>query len=165
MSAVCLRPASVADRAVLERLWLMFRHDLSEFRGTLPNPDGTFRSERLLAAFENPDWAAYLLMADDRPVGLALVRGLAGRTRVLSGFFVVRAVRRTGVGSVSVQQLVMRHPGPWEVPFQDDNMAAVRFWRHIATTIAGDAWTEEHRPVPNQPDLPPDVWISFEVPA
>ncbi len=159
--SVCL--ADAADRLVLERLWLMFRHDMSEFGGQLPNPDGTFRSDRLQAAFADPDWEAYLLMSGDRPVGLALVRGLTDRVRVLSGFFVVRAVRRTGIGLRAVLEVVGRHPGRWEVPFQDNNLAAVRFWRRVATEVAGQAWSEECRPVPGQPGLAPDVWISFAV--
>ncbi len=165
MPGVSVRLADAADRPVLERLWLMFRHDISEFGGQLPNPDGTFRSERLQAAFADPDWAAYLLMSGGRPVGLALVRGLTGRIRVLSAFFVVRAARRTGIGLRAVRQVVGRHPGPWEVAFQDNNLAAVRFWRRVGTEIAGEEWTEEPRPVPGRPDLPPDIWISFEVAA
>ncbi|CAM5733426.1 hypothetical protein SALBM311S_02989 [Streptomyces alboniger] len=52
------RPAAPADRPAVERLWLLFRHDLSAFGGQLPNPDGTFRGERLEAAFSgDPDWA------------------------------------------------------------------------------------------------------------
>lgn len=39
-SSLSVRPATAEDRAVLERLWLMFRHDLSEFRGVLPSPTG-----------------------------------------------------------------------------------------------------------------------------
>ncbi len=161
MSVLCLRVARDADWPVVERLWLMFRHDLSEFRGVLPNPDGSFRGERLQAAKEDPDWAAYLLRSGQRPVGLALVRGLTGTTRVLSGFFVVRGMRRQGIGLRAVRELVARHPGPWEVAFQDDNMTAVRFWRRVATEVAGEAWTEQRRPAPDRPDLPPDVWISF----
>jgi hypothetical protein len=56
---------------------------------------------------------------------------------------------------------VTKHPGPWEVAFQDNNLAAVRFWRRVATEIVGDTWAEERRPIPGRPDLPPDVWISF----
>jgi predicted acetyltransferase len=165
MPDISVRLAGVADRSVLERLWLMFRHDLSEFGGLLPNPDGTFRSERLQAAFNDANWASYLLMSGERPAGLALVRGLASQTRVLSGFFVVRGARRAGIGLRAAQKVVAKHPGRWEVAFQDANVAAVHFWRRVATEIAGDAWTEEHRPVPDQPNLPPDVWISFVVPA
>lgn len=162
MSALALRVATAADRPVVERLWLMFRHDLSEFRGLLPDPDGTFRSDRLRSAFDDPDWVAYLVTSADRPVGIALVRGVTGPTRVLNGFFVVRGVRRNGTGLRAVREVVAQHPGPWCVAFQDDNVAAVRFWRRVADDVAGEAWTEERRPVPGRPDLPPDVWISFD---
>jgi predicted acetyltransferase len=157
-----LRLASQSDRPVVERLWLMFRHDLSEFSGQLPNPDGAFRSERVEAAFTDPGWAAYLLQNDGRPAGLALVRGLTSPTRTLNSFFVVRGTRRTGLGRRAVSDLVAQHPGPWQVAFQDANVTAVHFWRRVAREIAGTAWTEDRRPVPGRPDLPPDVWISFE---
>ncbi|MCB5911489.1 GNAT family N-acetyltransferase [Streptomyces pinistramenti] len=165
MSDVSVRRANAADRPVLERLWLMFRHDLSEFRGQLPYPDGTFRSDRVDDAFTGADWAPYLLTSGESPVGLAFVRSLTGPTRVLNSFFVVRGARRTGIGLRAARMVVAEHPGPWEIAFQDDNVTAVRFWRRVATEIAGDAWTEERRPVPGRPDLPPDVWVSFNVPA
>lgn len=161
VDVITVRRANPDDRPVLERLWLMFRHDLSGFRGVLPNPDGAFRSERLEAAFGEPDWVAYLVASRDRPVAFAIVRGLSGPVRVLNSFFVVRGARRAGVGLRVVRDVVARHPGPWEVAFQEDNLAAVAFWRRVAADIAGDAWIEERRPVPGRPDLPPDVWISL----
>jgi len=157
-----VRLATPADRPVLERLWLLFRHDLSELDGRLPFPDGTFRDERLRAALADADWAPYLLTCGESPAGLAFVRGLAGPTRVLNSFFVVRGARRRGIGLRAVQEVVARHPGPWEVAFQDANVGAVRFWHRVATAVAGEAWTEEHRPVPHRPELPPDTWIAFE---
>jgi predicted acetyltransferase len=165
LSDLSVRPATVADRAVLERLWLMFRHDLSEFRGMLPNPDGSFRSEWLQSALTDPDWAAYLFTSGERPAGLAFVRSLSGSARVLNSFFVVRGLRRSGVGLRAVKEVVARHPGAWEVAFQDANAGAVSFWRRVAAEIAGKAWTEERRPGPRGVAGPPDVWISFETPA
>ncbi|MFJ6572094.1 GNAT family N-acetyltransferase [Streptomyces sp. NPDC091292] len=165
MSDVSVRLAGVADRPVVERLWLMFRHDMSEYHGLLPSADGTFRSDRLQMAFSDPDWAPYFLTSGSSPAGLAFVRGLTGPTRVLNSFFVVRGARRTGVGLRAVQAVVALHPGSWEVAFQDANMAAVQFWRRVGTEVSGDAWTEERRRVPGRPDLSPDVWISFSTPA
>ncbi|MDX3073419.1 GNAT family N-acetyltransferase [Streptomyces sp. NPDC088354] len=161
----CVRRATADDRPVAERLWLMFRHDMSGFGGVVPNPDGTFRSDRLHAAFAGGDWAPYLLTSGERPVGLAFVRGLTGPTRVLNSFFVVRGARRAGVGLRAVRDVLGRHPGPWAVAFQDANTVAARFWRRVASEVAGDGWSEEHRPVPGRPDLAPDTWISFGAPT
>jgi predicted acetyltransferase len=164
MPLISVRRASAADRPMVERLWLMFRHDMSEFGGQLPNPDGTFWAERLVAAFDDRNWACYVFTGpEDRPVGFAIVRDLAGPVRVLNSFFVVRSMRRTGVGLQAVSAIVAEHPGPWEVAFQDANAAAVRFWHRVATEFAGSDWSEERRTVPGRPDLPPDVWISFLV--
>ncbi|NDL55888.1 GNAT family N-acetyltransferase [Phytoactinopolyspora mesophila] len=162
MSTLDLRRATAADRPALERLWLMFSHDLSEYRGILPNPDSTFRSERLAAAFDDPDRAAYVLMSDEHPIGFAIVRDLSQPVRVLNSFFVVRGARRNGFGLRAVRDLVAVYPGKWEVAFQPDNVTAVNFWRRAAARLAGDAWTEEHRAVPGRADLPPDTWISFD---
>lgn len=112
-------------------------------------------------AFSEPDWAPFLLTRGDSPAGFAFVRGLTAPTRVRNSFFVVRGARRTRIGLHAVQEITARHPGSWEVAFQDANTAAVHFWRRVATEIADDAWTEERRPIPGRPDLPPDVWISF----
>ncbi len=162
MPTVSVRRARAADRPMVERLWLMFRHDMSEFGGQLPNPDGTFRAERIAAAFDDRNWAGYVFTGpEDRPVGFAIIRSLDGPARVLNSFFVVRSMRRAGVGMQAVSAIVAEHPGPWEVAFQDANAAAVSFWRRVATELAGDSWTEEHRAIPGQPALPPDTWISF----
>lgn len=164
--ALTVRRAGPADYPTVERLWLLFRHDLSEFREQLPNQDGTFRGDRLEAALSgDEDWAAYLFSSGEHPVGFAFVRALTQPTRVLNSFFVVRGARRGGVGLWAVRDVVARHPGPWTVAFQDSNPGAVRFWRRVGEAIAPGEWEEERRPVPNKPDLAPDVWISFRYSA
>ncbi|MGW4801805.1 GNAT family N-acetyltransferase [Nonomuraea sp. NPDC004297] len=156
-----VRPATAADRPTIERLWLMFRHDMADFQGGLPSPGATYHSDRLRAAFEDDGWAPYLFTSGESPVGFAFVRALSGPARVLNSFFVVRGARRSGLGLTAVREVIARHPGPWEIAFQDSNTAAVAFWRRVATEVAGAAWTEERRSVPHRPDVPPDVWISF----
>ncbi|MFI8523248.1 GNAT family N-acetyltransferase [Promicromonospora sukumoe] len=161
-----IRPTTPVDQPVLERLWLLFRHDMSEISGALPDPSGQFRRERLDAAFTDPGWRGVVAHlepdgAPPSPVGFALVRGLDGPTRVLSSFFVVRGVRRIGVGRELAAHVLAAFPGRWEIAFQDANPPAVRFWRAVAADAVGVAWTEEHRAVPGRPDLPPDTWISF----
>jgi predicted acetyltransferase len=165
-----IRPTTPADRLVLERLWLLFRHDMSEVTGALPDVTGQFRRERLDATFTDPGRCGLIahlepdVGPDDAapaPVGFALVRGLDGPARVLSSFFVVRGARRTGVGRQLAAHVLASFPGRWEIAFQDTNPPAVRFWRAVATDAVGQRWAEEHRAVPGRPELPPDSWISF----
>jgi predicted acetyltransferase len=155
-----LRPANDDDRDLLDRLWLMFRHDMSEFNGALPSADGTFRSEALQEAVVDPGSAAFIVELDDHAVGLVIVRALDKPVRVLSRFFVVRGARRLGVGQSSVRQLLDLYPGRWTVAFQTANTAAGAFWRKVAALSSAE-WIEERRPVPVREDLPGDTWIEF----
>ena len=161
-SMLHVRRAHPDDRPVLERLWLLFRHDLSRFTGALPRPDGTFRSERLEAALTESGWAAFLATKGDSPVGFAFARSLEQEPFVLNSFFVVAGARRAGVGSALAHQVVTTFPGRWEVAFQEANTTAVPFWRQVAASHDPE-WTEELRAVPGQLDLPPDSWVTFTV--
>ncbi|MGW5191264.1 GNAT family N-acetyltransferase [Kribbella sp. NPDC004138] len=164
MSDLLVRRMEPSDRPVMERLWLMFRHDMSEFQGQLPRPDGSYRTEWLENALTgHPEWAGYVISLGENPVGFCLMRALQQPVHVLNGFFMVRPVRRSGFGLRAVQEVLAHHPGPCEVAFQASNEKAVRFWQRVATEISSDVWTQEARPIPGKPDTPPDLWISFKV--
>jgi predicted acetyltransferase len=149
-----------ADWKVVERLWQPYSHDLSEFRGTTPGPDGTYRRGHLQwYGPDDPDAAAYVARLGDRPVGFALVRGLEGDKRTMGEFFLVRAARGGGHARTFAEHVVGAHPGPWEIAFQEDNAVAARFWRRLGAEVLTGA-AEEPRGVPNKPYIPPDVWMT-----
>ena len=166
MPVTTLRPMTDEDRPMVERLWQLYRHDLSEFRGSMPDAQGRYAPGRLLQHFDgDTDRAQYVTEVDGSPAGFVLVRGLAEAPLRIVEFFVVRAVRKQGVGRAAALRLLELHPGRWEIAFQEENPSAARVWRRLATEVAGDAWTQECRPVPDKPDAPPDVWIMLTAPA
>jgi predicted acetyltransferase len=144
----------------LERLWLIFCHEMSIYTRALPNPDGTYRSERLLLGMSDPSWRAWMLTADDRPIGFALVRALDQPVHVLTSFFIVAPARRRWLGLQFARATIGAGPGKWTVAYQDANTAAAQFWPKLAAGFDSD-WTLEHRPAPTRPDLPPDAWVTF----
>jgi predicted acetyltransferase len=80
----------------------------------------------------------------------------------VDAFWTAPAARRGGLGRRLASYVVARHPGPWAIAFQHDNAPAGAFWRRAATELfgpEGEAWTEEQRPVPGKPEVPPDHWI------
>jgi hypothetical protein len=55
-----------------------------------------------------------------------------------------------------------RHPGRWEVGFQNENPKAAGFWRRLAAEI-GTSVQERRQPVPDKAHIPDDVILSFDV--
>jgi predicted acetyltransferase len=158
-ASVSLRRMASEQRPLVERLWQLYAHDLSEFRGSMPDGEALYKPGRLPLYFGDPDRCGYLICCGPALAGFALIRGLSEGPRVLGEFFVVRAARRQRVGYEAALGVLGRHPGRWEIPFQDANPGAARFWRRVARGAVGVAWREERRPVPGKPQIPPDTWL------
>jgi predicted acetyltransferase/ADP-ribose pyrophosphatase YjhB (NUDIX family) len=155
--------AGAGDRPVVEALWQLYQHDLSEFRHSAPGPDGTFPPGRLTSYLDRPDRAAHLARLGEVPCGFALVRGLAeGRTRRLGEFFVTRSARGRGVAARFAGRVVTSHPGRWEIAFQEENPRAAAFWRRWAAATMTDV-SERTAAVPGKDHLPDDVWLAGTV--
>ena len=162
-ATLSLAPVTGITRPVVERLWQLYRHDLSEFRGSLPDMVGAFHTRPLDPFLEGDDDRRAHLFLRDGPVGFALVGHANSPPHLMSEFFVVRAARRQAVGRAAANALFALYPGPWQIPFQEENVAAARFWRRVAAEVAVDGVDEQRRPVPGKPHIPPDVWLTFAV--
>jgi hypothetical protein len=76
VAPVALVRVDDASRTIVESLLPLYLHDLSEFRGTLPSPNGRYEmGERRAAYFTDPDRGVYLFVREDRPVGFAMLKG------------------------------------------------------------------------------------------
>lgn len=160
---VDVRPVADEEWGILAWLWQDFRHDLASVTHGFPYADGRYQ-HAWLDEYPKDDGAGYLAWSphpktgESAPVGFALVH-LVGEVSRMRAFFVVPAARRGGLGRALAADVIARHPGAWEIPFQRDNAAAARFWRRVATDAWGGSWTERPEPVPGRPDTPPDHWI------
>ncbi len=147
------------DWPLLERLWQLYQHDLSEFRHGAPDRDGRFVPGRLTEYAGPDDRIAYLARRGDVPCGFALVRGVGRRRRLMGEFFVTRSSRGAGIAAGFAGELLARHPGEWVIPFQNENPRAAAFWRRLAADHLAEV-SERTVPVPGKSHLPDDVWLS-----
>ncbi len=161
-----LKDADASDTAVLERLWQLYRHDLSEFRDSWTNQDGLFPLHDLHTYVAgDAARAACLLYDGEHLAGFVTVAGLTHERRTLDDFFVLRRARRVRLGQHAAVTVLTRWPGTWEIGFQENNIAAARFWRKIADLLAPSEWRVESRPVPNKPWIPKDTFVIFRAPS
>ncbi|HEX5086957.1 MAG TPA: GNAT family N-acetyltransferase [Nocardioides sp.] len=167
MSTPSIRPVGDDEWDLVGWLWQAYRSDMAPIVNGLPYADGRY-SHGLLDAYPAPDRTGYLAWQPhpntgaDAPVGFALVSGLGGPRRHMDAFWTAPVARRGGLGMSLAAHVVAQHPGPWTIAFQDGNDAATGFWRRVAGKLfgpEGEAWTEELRPVPGKPEIPPDHWI------
>jgi predicted acetyltransferase len=119
--------ASLADKSVIRNLLELYLHDFSEFTDTDVDEHGVFGYGRLDHYWKESDRHPFLIRADGRLAGFALVR--SGRPHDMAEFFVMRKYRRSGVGLLAARALFAAFPGDWQVREIAANPGATAFWR------------------------------------
>lgn len=147
--AVTLRRADAGQWPTVEALDQLEQHDLSPWTGDRPGPTGRYDSAHLTRYFTEPDHAAHLIHADGQLAGFCLTRPFEGGSTFIHAFFVVRALRRSGVGQAAATELLRSSGGRWTIAFLEENAPAAVFWRRVATGLVGSAWTQHARPAPD----------------
>ena len=145
---VTLVRASERDQPTLANLLHLYAHDFSEFLGTTPSEQGWFSYPSLPLYWREASRAAFLIRAADDLVGFALTsRGslISGDPEVsdVTEFFVVRGVRRHGVGRAAAHELFSTVPGSWEVRVNESNGPAQHFWRRVVEQYTGGSFRVE----------------------
>lgn len=149
---------------MLGNLGQLYRHDLSGPYGLVPNLDGTFNNRRLdlFLAEADPAVGAWLIMAAGSLGGFVMTAPADGGGRSISDFFIVRALRRCGVGREAARQVIAMTPGPWRIAFQAYNPGAQRFWSQVASDAVGDQWAMHDDSSGLQYTWKVDTWVTFQ---
>lgn len=138
--------ATDADLAIARNLIPLYLHDMSEFLGWPCRPDGLYAGCMHL----QDDWrdgknVPFMIRVDGELGGFATVKaeqveGVAGH--FIQEFFILRFVRRRGVGRIVATKLFDAFPGNWKVQQLAPNDTAVNFWRAIINDYTHGRFTE-----------------------
>jgi predicted acetyltransferase len=137
-----------SDQQRLENLLQLYVHDFSELLGLTPGEDGRFSYPKLPLYWREEGRTPFLVRADGHLAGFALVsRGslVSGDPTVwdVAEFFVVRGVRRRGVGLAAAEALFATRAGTWEIRVMPLNASAQRFWQRAVEHAAKGAYRAE----------------------
>lgn len=138
-----LAPLRREDEGRLDRLMQLYLHDFSEIFGWAPGEDGRFENRHLPIDWGDRSRSAFLVRANGALAGFALVIRGPGTPPLMdvAEFFVVRGLRRRGVGWEAARALFARFPAPWQVRVLERNPAALAFWERAVTEASAGAFT------------------------
>src|SRR5215212_478663 len=112
-------PALPEQEPILANLLELYAHDFSEFVDLKLGADGRFGYERLPLYWTEPERHPFLFTSDGHLAGFAFVRRgseISGDADVwdMAEFFIVRGLRRLGLGMKAAQEVWRKFPGRWE---------------------------------------------------
>ena len=129
MSVPTIVSARPDQKPAIANLVQLYLYDMTATMPFPVGPDGRFEYGFLDRFWQHP----YLLYAGDEIAGFALVIDHCPLTATspcwfMAEFFVLKAYRRSGIGSQAVAGIVDRHPGHWHVGVPLANLPALAFW-------------------------------------
>ena len=128
-----LLSAKLGDRAILSNLYQLYIHDFTDFVSLELEDNGKFSYDPLPPYWSEPNRFPFLIRADGRLVGFALIKkgsDFSGDSCVMevADFFIIRGARGRGIGYSVAERIWKRFPGPWEVRIMITNVPALAFW-------------------------------------
>jgi predicted acetyltransferase len=163
---VSVERAPESDREVIANLVELYLHEFSDVDGREIGENGRYGYAPLDTYWTEPGRYPFLIRVDGRLAGFALVaeQRLLGRTspgHLIAEFFVLRPLRRRGVGTAAAFELFDTFLGLWWVGEHGANSSAQAFWRAVISQYTCGSYREETW---QEPDGERGVAQVFETP-
>lgn len=142
-----VRTAKTREQHIVENLMQLYLHDFSEFEDLEIQEDGQYVYDFLEQYWQNPNRYPFLFRHDNKIAGFALIRydvdfrSMSDQMEMIE-FFVLRSVRRQGVGRAAATRLWDLFPGRWSLRVLTANTGALAFWRTIIADYTGGKFNE-----------------------
>jgi predicted acetyltransferase len=111
--------ASQSDISVIQNLVRFYVYDMSEQMQWRCPENGLFGGcDDLPLYFSNPKWHPFVIRVDEELAGFALIDDHRDAAEVdfnMGEFFILRKLRRRGIGRLVAKQLFDRFVGIWQV--------------------------------------------------
>lgn len=149
-----------ATKFIINNLYPLYLHDLSEIWGWQPNQYGIYEDNETRTLNEQNKvfdiwWEKpgvlypYLIKENEVPAGFALVATppyiSGGCEFYLSEFFVLRPFRGKGIAEYAAKEVFNHHIGGWELQTNptEANVKAQHFWRRTLNEYVSGCYHEE----------------------
>lgn len=161
---VSLKPISIDQKHILENLYSLYLHDLSEFNTTLDiSSNGNFEFDSFVLIWETEGLSPYFLINDASIVGFLLLLERPFLKKEydysINDIFILKKYRRKGFAKALLMKLFKQKTGSYFIIELETNKAAVSFWKRMFIDL-DIHFEEEKKIIDNEPCLIQSFQIS-----
>ncbi|AZV62603.1 GNAT family N-acetyltransferase [Peribacillus frigoritolerans] len=139
---VSFNPVSKDEKHILQNLYSLYLHDLSEFTEGLDiSTDGSFEFDSFELIWKEEGLTPYFLKKDMKIAGfLLLERPFLNKDYdySINDIFILKKYRRKGTAITLLKELFKHKKGSYFVVQLANNIPAVIFWRRIFSELSID---------------------------
>ncbi len=149
-----IQPVNIEDRPVLDNLYQFYLYDFSEFLGIPVARYGLFLTGETDGCCTEQWRHPFFIRADGELAGFVIVDRHSEHPNSdqteneIAQFFVMRSLRRKGVGQQAAILTFEQFPGAWVVKQMGENKAAITFWRKLIDQYTGGHFSDAPAPEP-----------------
>ncbi|MBT2616295.1 MULTISPECIES: GNAT family N-acetyltransferase [unclassified Bacillus (in: firmicutes)] len=151
---VSFNPVSKDDKHILQNLYSLYLHDLSEFTEGLDiSTDGSFEFDSFELIWKEEGVTPYFLKKDKKIAGFVLLleRPFLNKDYdySINDIFILKKYRRKGTAIALLKEMFKQKKGSYFVVQLASNIPAVKFWRRIFSELSID-FEEKKKIVDNE---------------
>jgi predicted acetyltransferase len=131
---VTIQRAELKDKVILENLFQLYLHDLSEFATTLEiSVHGRFENDDVSLYFEKEHLIPITIKYMDKTIGFAMFNFCKneGVDYVINDMFIIKKHRGKGIGKLVANEIFDHYKGRYWIIELDANKPAISFWHSI----------------------------------
>jgi predicted acetyltransferase len=136
--------SKVEDKKIIQNLYQLYLHDLSEFEEIEIDDNGLYPLGKYFDLYwTEAERIPFLMFLNESIVGFCFVRILGVSSYQLSEFFILRSFRNQGIAKEFAFQIFNMYRGQWQVCQLKNNVPARRFWIKVVSQFTNGQFIEQ----------------------
>ncbi len=132
------------DRELLWNINQKYLHEMTNYYDDPMDEKGNYRYGHFDEYFSDTKRIAYLLYDENTLIGFAMLNpySCVGRNPdyTMAEFTIFPAYRRKHLAFDVVNALLEKHPGQWEIKYNEKNLAAKHLWSKVAASYSPEVF-------------------------
>ena len=131
-----LKPVRPDDRTLLWNINQKYLYEMTNFYDDPMDEEGNYRYGHFDEYFSDPKRQAYFIYNDESLIGFAMLCPYSyieqNPDYTMAEFTIFPAFRKRHFALDAANLILTRHPGRWEIKYNEKNTAAKRLWNKAA---------------------------------